>query len=1206
MPLLESFLISIGATIAKYLLKEYLGKGIASEIAGVGVDTLKGEVSRILSRPSGGKQVDEIAAKVAKKLHGVLESEARLSKDDRERLTVEVATTLETARITPDVLVGYNLESGRLLAHLQNARPDATKLLSADDTALCQRLLREANNEILKVSTELAGFERAFAATMLKDTDRLLDLLTQSLKRPDEQAEKFLKKYREAVNAKWDRLETCGLPSVEQFSKRQQLIQTYITLKVEVPVEVKREEEMMRSVVGRDELREGAREDGKDEVRMGRRSFSIDGVLARSRRIVIRCGAGSGKTTLSRWIAVRSANATFESPLEGWNNTTPFLIPLRECVKEGIGFPAPEDFLKYGAPNVSGMMPVGWVHEQLESGQAVVLVDGVDELPREQRETMLEKLMELVKLYPASRYLITSRPAAVKGEEWQTWGEWIAHENFDDALLQAMNPRQVESFIDHWHDALAKSVMDEEEKKAIQESPDGLKRLLRGRPQLRQLAATPLLCAMICALFRGRGQNLPAARIKLYSECVEMLLSRREEGRKLALGEYPSMTDEQKLSLAKDFSYWLMRNGYSDVEMMEAASRFEAQLPSLNLKATGESVRRWFVERSALLREPMMGRVDFAHRTFQEFLAAQAVWDEGDMGVLLDRAGDDQWHEMIVLAAGLAPRKERERLLKSLIEKGDKLNDKQTRKRLYLLALACLETVVELDPATRQLVLDRASTIMPPQNDDLELIAKAGEPAVALLSNRPEYQTAEAIRCIQALAKIGTTSAMEAIRGYAKRNSTFDFDLEEIWAGDPEAVNYANSVIEVQEAIGSAWNNFDKTIYSDHVLSQSTVADFSKIQIDNLIDFKRLKQLRWLSLYAVPITDVSALTELENLQVLVLTANPVKCNIDQLSRLKKLRWLFLNESQISDIGGLAALENLEVLVLDNTSVGDVSVLKRLTKLRQLGLINTSVSDVSGLRDLPNLKILNLDNTSVSDVSALKGLTSLEELNLIGTLVTDVSPLKDLPSLMRLRLGDTQVSDVSALKGLLNLLVLRLDNTPVSDVSTLKDLRGLEALNFGGTQVSDVSALKDFPNLQELYFNNTHVDDLSALKDLPRLRTLRLDNTPVSDVSALNNLKSLEELNLGDTQVSDVGALRNLLNLREVYLDNTQVNDVSALKNLPNLKTLSLANTQVSDVSALKNLPNLKILFLDNTQVNDVSALEGKKDLRIVGVKKRKD
>ena len=94
-------------------------------------------------------------------------------------------------------------------------------------------------------------------------------------------------------------------------------------------------------------------------------------------------------------------------------------------------------------------------------------------------------------------------------------------------------------------------------------------------------------------------------------------------------------------------------------------------------------MRQYFVERASLLREPVHDRVDFTHRTFQEFLAAQAALNENTIGELLKHAHNDQWRELIILAAGKARPKECKQLLQGLITRGNKSS--RRRHQLHLL-----------------------------------------------------------------------------------------------------------------------------------------------------------------------------------------------------------------------------------------------------------------------------------------------------------------------------------------------------------------------------------------------------------------------------------------------------------------------------------------------------------------------------------------
>src|SRR3569833_4684562 len=91
-------------------------------------------------------------------------------------------------------------------------------------------------------------------------------------------------------------------------------------------------------------------------------------------------------------------------------------------------------------------MPAGWVRRRLTDGRAVVLVDGIDELPEAERPAARDWLGALTAAYPEARYVVTSRPTAA-GERW------LEAEGFAGAELRPMGAPEVEEFVRRWHAA---------------------------------------------------------------------------------------------------------------------------------------------------------------------------------------------------------------------------------------------------------------------------------------------------------------------------------------------------------------------------------------------------------------------------------------------------------------------------------------------------------------------------------------------------------------------------------------------------------------------------------------------------------------------------------------------------------------------------------------------------------------------------------
>jgi internalin A len=223
------------------------------------------------------------------------------------------------------------------------------------------------------------------------------------------------------------------------------------------------------------------------------------------------------------------------------------------------------------------------------------------------------------------------------------------------------------------------------------------------------------------------------------------------------------------------------------------------------------------------------------------------------------------------------------------------------------------------------------------------------------------------------------------------------------------------------------------------------------------------------------------------------------------------------------------------LYLQGAAISDLQVLSDLKNLKILSLDNTQVSDLQALAGLTNLQVLSLDNTQVSDLQALAGLTDLQSLALSNSQVSDLQALAGLTNLQALFLHNTQVSDLHALAGLTDLQALFLYNTQVSDLQVLAGLTDLQTLFLHNTQVSDLQALAGLTNLQTLFLHNTQVSDLQALAGLTNLQVLSLDNTPVSDLQALVGLTDLQKLSLSNTQVSEDKVTRLKQHLPNLYI-----------------------------------------------------------------------
>nr|WP_179118381.1 NACHT domain-containing protein [Saccharothrix sp. ALI-22-I] len=340
-------------------------------------------------------------------------------------------------------------------------------------------------------------------------------------------------------------------------------------------------------------------------------SLRVEAAIGNADRTLVRGEAGSGKTTLLDWLTVTAAREAFTDRLASWNGLVPLVVRLRRYADSPL--PRPEQFLDHAAGWLVGLMPSGWVHRVLRSGQGLVLVDGVDEVPAGRRRLVREWLRELVTAFPAARVVVTSRPAAADQR-------WLHDEGFGSVLLEQMSPADVRVFLQRWHEAARDA---ESLPCAPEDLPVAERRLLQqldNRPHLRALAASPLLCAMLCALNLGRTSELPQSRMELYQAALTMLLDLRDAERQIA----GMLTGTEKTVLLRDLAWRLIQAGRSELPLDRATSFVSRKLPNRfallhgvpNLKQLIQDDVTGEVDLSSLLEHPGLEQllVDGSHR----------------------------------------------------------------------------------------------------------------------------------------------------------------------------------------------------------------------------------------------------------------------------------------------------------------------------------------------------------------------------------------------------------------------------------------------------------------------------------------------------------------------------------------------------------------------------------------------------------------
>ena len=477
--------------------------------------------------------------------------------------------------------------------------------------------------------------------------------------------------------------------------------------------------------------------------------------LAEHDRVLLRGVAGSGKTTLVQWLAVTAARGER-------GDRVPFVLPLRTLVRRPDGLPAPDAFLAAVRVPFHANQPDGWADRVLAARRGLLLIDGIDEIPERDREHTRRWLRDLLDVYPGNQWLVTSRPSAVRED-------WLTPDGFTELALTPMGQSDVAAFIARWHTA-ARAGAPEAELDRLDGYERSLLDAVQTKPDLGRLATNPLMCGLICALHRDRRGYLPHGRQELYDAALSMLLTRRDEERDMFPqgddGSRVHLTELPQIQLLQRLAYWLIRNNQSEMDR-ERAERIVAEvlpsLPAATRQGDARQVLRHLLVRSGLLREPAVGTVEFVHRTFQDYLGAKAAVEDGDFGLLVRGAVDEQWADVVRMAVAHARPRERAGLLTDLTESARHLTE-PAATRVRLLALASLEHATQLDPAVRAAVEQNAAALIPPRTtEEARALASVGPLALELLPGPNGLTEVEARAVVVTASLIGTEAAVPVL-----------------------------------------------------------------------------------------------------------------------------------------------------------------------------------------------------------------------------------------------------------------------------------------------------------------------------------------------------------------------------------------------------------------------------------------------------------
>ena len=438
---------------------------------------------------------------------------------------------------------------------------------------------------------------------------------------------------------------------------------------------------------------EQERQFARELEREERRRLALEAISQpETSKAVLLGDAGAGKSTLAQYLTICLAGAHLSYPKinqlslqkYGWQlghlPLWPVYVLFREYAAHGL--PANQTLWQFICDDLSkrkkiaGAAPL--LEKQLESGNAVVILDGLDEVgqnDKDVRNALRRQVISFVGQFPKVRILITSRPYGYDNH-WRL-------SDFESLELMPFNDEQIEEFITQWYQKRRGEDGNELRDRF-------LKQLKADRgTRLRQLAAQPLLLTMMSLIHERERGDLPEKRAKLYHECIVLLLDKWEKGKTVSDRPAKSMQDilgvgtDDLLALLAEVAYKAheqkpLDKPLADIpgdlligvllskikdkthdETMGVLIRRGVVVPPLSEE---EELRQELEGRTGLLSERGRNKEDtdniyrFPHGSFQEYLAGSHLleYDFPDHLAKLAAKDPTRWREVLLLATATA------------------------------------------------------------------------------------------------------------------------------------------------------------------------------------------------------------------------------------------------------------------------------------------------------------------------------------------------------------------------------------------------------------------------------------------------------------------------------------------------------------------------------------------------------------------------
>ncbi len=635
--------LSVSQELVRKFALLWLGRS-SSPDAGL-ADAIAENLPGPLERRQVTRQFDEATEAIAERLTRELVFFRELPEHEQAASVLAVTESLET--LTSEDLLDANMNPATVADLIRRRSKPVLKraLLSEPAEQLYYRLLTVASELLISIIGSFPRFPNHALATLLQQQGSLAASVNAALEQLPAREVDEDHAYRTSVATLLDRVEVFGF-DVSASIRRHRLTDTFT----------------------------------RPDVAIRRTPVPLDWALLDNQLLFLYGPAGSGKTSILKWLAVTCARQMNSGLLASMNDSLPVYVRARELPTR-LKTADARSLSRLAFPAAEAAATESAIERRAREGSLLVLIDGLDETPLELRSKSRSWLRDLVTTYPDCRYVVTSRSAE--------WLQFLEPLSFTAGEVLPLNRDAVAQLVRQWFNTLRAPEPATRTRQLVD--------IIDGDSRLRDLTGTPLMCTLTCLLFSERGK-LAFRGIEIYRAFIEMFLERRDVQRDV--GGPRDVPRHEMLLLLGALALQMVTEGLSEVSSAAALACIDRELRLLpRVPLDSEETYEYLVRHSGLLIQPVPSRVQFVHRTFMEYLCAEAFLEHRGVEQLIAYAHEPTWRDIIPMTAAMARGNKADEIVRRLL---DRYREEPFRRPLFDAVIqACVASVSRLDPALR-------------------------------------------------------------------------------------------------------------------------------------------------------------------------------------------------------------------------------------------------------------------------------------------------------------------------------------------------------------------------------------------------------------------------------------------------------------------------------------------------------------------------